>query len=334
MSKIYLSIAFTCILFLSGCGTKRQYFEPQKVAGDVEYTNSLPSSIVALSKYGATLGNGKFITKDGLSNIKLDEGFSYFGEFDNRYISTNKEGQLHVMNKNGEKIYKKAFPLEIVSASIKDNILAAIDSSNTLYLVDTQKDKVYFAKKQDKIYAVDSRIAAPHFLNTLVIFPTLDGKLVIVDWKEAKFIRDVVLSSEPFFNNIIYLNVVNNRLVAATSKRAISIAPKSTAFFDDNIKDFFVIEKELVLLTQDGRVIFLDEDLKTKREHKFLFAVLLAATYKNDLYLVERNGYLIKSDIYFKNIQVYKFPEEIDELLFLGGSSIYYDDNLIRLDAK
>lgn len=333
MKKIYLSIILLSLVFV-GCGTKREYFEPKQVAGDIVYTGNLPAPITALSRYGATLENRQIITKDGLSNVVLDEGFSFVSKFDGKIISANDSGMLKILSENGTIVYEKTFPLAVASASISGDILAVIDSSNTLYLVHISKDEIYFTNSQDKAYAMDARIAAPFFLNSLVIFPTLDGKIVIVDWKTGSFVRDVVVSSEPFFNNIIYLNVVRSRLIAATARRAISISPDKTSFLDENIKDVITIEDNIIILSEDGRMITYDLSLKAQKEHKFLFAVFVGTMSDGTIYAAERNGHLIRSDVNLENIKVYKLPNEVEALLFMANDTIYYDKYLTKLYEK
>ena len=52
-----------------------------------------------------------------------------------------------------------------------------------------------------------------------------------------KVLRDVVVSSDRFFNNIMFLDVVENRLVASTANRIISINPKNVNFLDIAVRD-------------------------------------------------------------------------------------------------
>ena len=56
-AKILFSL-FTLLLVVSGCGTKRQYFEPESLSGKLSYDGSLPASIVDANRDGATLENG------------------------------------------------------------------------------------------------------------------------------------------------------------------------------------------------------------------------------------------------------------------------------------
>lgn len=319
-------------LFFVGCGTKREYFEPKDIQGSIVRTGSLPSPLRDVSRYGATLENRQIITSEGLSSVTLQEGFTFLGEFQDKLLSADDSGTLHVMNRSGKKVYERKFDRTVVVASVDRDKLAVIDAGNSLYLVDMTKDEVYFTNKQDNIYALSANVAAPHFLNFLVIFPTLDGKLVIVDWKDGKFVRDVVISSEPFFNNIIFLNVIGDRLIAATSKRAISINPKKTSFLDESIKDIVIAKYKIIVMTNDGRVLVADSDLNILNERKFLFGVFVGAMSKDKIYIAERNGHLISTDAQFKNVKVYELSNKVRELIFLANDTVYFDDSMIKLD--
>lgn len=333
MKKIYLSIIFFTIIF-SGCGTKREYYEPKNIAGDIIYTNSLPAPIKSLSRDGATLENGQIITKDGLSKVTLEKGFSFVGKYDGKLISADDKGTLRVLNTDGSKFFETTFKQAVAVASIKNNILAVVDSSNTLYLVNTTNNKINFVSKQDEIFALDDRIAAPVFLNSLAVFPTLDGKIIIVDWKKGKKIRDLVISSDPFFNNVIFLSILNDKLIAATATRVLSISAKKTAFLDENVKNLVTYEDKIALMCKDGRIQILNLNLQVLKEKKFLFAVFVDGMSDGTLYAAERNGHLIRTDFNLEDTKVYKLPDEVEAPLFMANDTIFYDDHMTKLYGK
>lgn len=329
--KILYTIFILSILLFTGCGTKREYYTPKDINGEIIYNGSLPAKIKQVSRYAATLENGQIITQDGLSKIKLDKNFTLIGKFDEKLVSVNDDGVLKILNLDGTLFYEKSFPQAVASASVQGDILATIDSSNTLYLVNMSEDRVYFVNKQDSVYALDSRIPAPVFVNSLVVFPSLDGKIVIVDLQKGEKVKDVVLSSKPFFNNIIYLSVINDQLIAATEKRAISISADKTAFFDGNIRDILANDDNVFVLTNDGRILALNHELKIEHKSKFLFAVFLSMVDNGRLLVVERNGHLVTTDTNLENTKVYKLPDEVDELLYLTKDTLFYDDKLTKL---
>jgi len=96
-AKIVFSL-LTLLLVISGCGTKRQYFEPEALSGKISYDGSLPATIIDAVRDGATLDNGQIITKQGLSNVTLPSGFVYLAEDQGRYVAASKCGALQIVD--------------------------------------------------------------------------------------------------------------------------------------------------------------------------------------------------------------------------------------------
>lgn len=333
----HLKIVFSLLvllLVLGGCGTKRQYFEPETLSGKVSYDGSLPASIVDSVRDGATLENGQLITKKGLSNVILPEGFVFLSEDNERYVAVSKCGELNIVDANKKILFSQKFDITVASAKLKDNLLAIVLGSNELILVDIKDGKHLLNLKQDNVYVLDSRIASPYFLGDLIVFPTLDGKLVIVDEKTKKPIRDVVVSNEKFFGNIIYLQVLGDRLVAATKSKVVSINPKSMGFLEADVKDVIVLENRIFVFTKDGRVILTDADLKVIKERKFPFATFAGTIYGDYIYMIEKGGYVIATDLDLISLNVYKLPDEIETHMFTTGDALYYKNHFFKLNKK
>ena len=70
-----------------------------------------------------------------------------------------------------------------LSASIKDNLLAIIGNDNSATIIDINTKAQKFSQKGSSVLAVNELIAAPLFLESLVVFPTLDGRLLVVSSK-------------------------------------------------------------------------------------------------------------------------------------------------------
>ncbi len=327
-------LSFILVVVISGCSSKRQYFEPKNVSYAISYDGTLPSEIVDVTRGGATLQNGQIITEDGLQNIKIPQGYTFLGDDSGKYLATSKCGELIVMNSKSKIIYKRKFNNEIASADIKKSKIAIVLSSNREILLDIDTDKLILNLQSDSVYALDSRIAAPYFLNSLIIYPTLDGKLLIVDAKSGKVIRNVVVSSEKFFGNVIYLGVLGNRLVAATNKRVISINPKSMGILDEDVKDVIVLKNRIFVFTKDGSVILCDADLKELKRRKFPFAVFAGTIYGDFIYIIERGGYLIATDVDLISTNIYKMPDNIDSFLYFTKNALYYKDKYFKLSKK
>ena len=331
MKYIKYLLPVLALFILSGCGTKRQNFEPTSLSGEIAYDGSLPSSIMDVVRGGATLENGQIITKSGLTDVKLPEGYTFLGDSNEKYLATSQCSDLIIIDKNSVIIYEKKFDAVVASASLKDDMLAVVLGNNNVQLIDTKTDKIVYKKSGDKVYAHDSKIAAPYFLNSLVIFPTLDGKLLIVDLNKNKLLRDVVVKSERFFSNVIYLDVLGDRLVAATKQRVVSINPKSMAFLDEEVKDVIILENRVLVFTKDGRVILTDADLKVIKTKKFKFAAFVGTIHGEFVYIIERGGFLIATDLSLVSSNIYELPDEIESFVFTTDNKLFYKDNYFKL---
>ncbi|MBN1838494.1 MAG: PQQ-binding-like beta-propeller repeat protein [Campylobacterales bacterium] len=332
-AKILFSL-FTLLLVVSGCGTKRQYFEPESLSGKLSYDGSLPASIVDANRDGATLENGQVVTKQGLSSVVLPKSYVYLGENNGRYVASSQCGALVVLDANQKTLFKKECDVSVASAALNGNLLALVLGSNELVLIDINDGRELMHLSQDNVYALDSRIAAPYFLGDLIIFPTLDGKLIIVDAQTKKPIRDVVVSNEKFFGNIIYLQVLGDRLVAATKSKVVSISPKSIHFLETDVRDVIVLKNRIFVFTKDGKVILTDADLNVLKDRKFTFATFAGTIYGNFIYMIEKGGYVIATDIDLISTNVYKLPDEIESNVFTTEDTLYYKNHFFKLNRK
>jgi hypothetical protein len=159
-----------------------------------------------------------------------------------------------------------------------------------------------------------------------------------VDINDKKVVKDVVISSEKNFNNVIFFDIIDNRLVAATPTKVISINPKFANFLDADVVDIIFIKDGVYVFTKDGRIILTDPDLRVLKEKKFPFARFVGVIYGKYIYAVEKGGYLIATDINLASSHVFKFSapfygmsSEFDGFLFTGGDSIFYDNKQFKL---
>ena len=326
--------AILCAAVLGGCSTKRQYFEPTDVQNEKISENRLPSSIATASLNGAVLKNGMVITKSGLlaPEIKLPKGSTLLNYGDGKFISSDLNGNLIVENSSNEILFQRSFDQAVVSAALEGDKLAALTASNVIYLIDIATNEVLLEFESSNVYAQDSRVAAPLFMSSLVIFPTLDGKIMIVDKSQGRILRDVIVSSEQFFNNVISLNVVNDAMIAATGKRIVSINPEKTVYYNGEIKDIVINGEYIYILLKDGKIVLSDLNLKQIKDAYFKFAIFSSATvYNGSLYIMEKTGYLIKTDLALDNAKIYELSDEVESQIFAGAKEFYYDDYSLEL---
>lgn len=333
--KKHLLLALLATFVLVGCSTKRQYFETENIEAQTSYTGSLSSDIVAVSPAGATLKNGDIIAPNRgvLSGYVLDKGYKLLSvNNDNSIIVANLEGDLRIKNSGGISTYHHKFPEAIVAAAMDKDELAAISANNNLYLISISKDEILMQYSSREIYAIDSRAASPVFLNSIAIYPSLDGKIYILNRATSALVRDITISSDEFFNNVIFLNTVGDTMIAATAKRVISISPEKTVYYDGEIKDVLVNKDSVYILKKDGSVLETDFNLVVKNKNYFKFAIFTGAAIKADeLYIVEKTGYLFKTALDLSNAKIYRLPSEIDDKSYIDNSAVYFGDKYLNL---
>jgi hypothetical protein len=325
-------IALLIALFLIGCSSKK-YFEPKEVAGYVEFDGSLPAPIIDILRDGATLSNGMFISEDGLEDYKLKKDYLFIKKSEGKYIAASRCKDIEVIDAKSKKVlYKKEYKLKApIAANIKGDILAIVFDNNSLEVVDIATDKVYYSKSQKSAIANDTKIANPIFLGRLVVFPTLDGKLVIVDGN--KEIRSLVVGAKESFNNVIFLKVIDNNLIAATSNKIISVNPRFTNSLDIDIADVLYVKDRVYVLSKDGEIILTDSTLEVLKTKKYPFAHFTGAIYSEYIYVIEKEGYILAVDKDLRVSNIFKFPSEIQEHIFTTKDKVFYSDRYFKLNS-
>ncbi|MDL0088544.1 L-seryl-tRNA selenium transferase [Campylobacter gastrosuis] len=331
--KNFALVSIILALFLSGCNTKRQYFEPEITSKDSIKKHSLDSKISDVSIAGVTLKNSNIITKNGQnSKIKLKEGFKFLGEDDGLFISANLDGVLEVSDDSGNIVFSKQYGSAIVAASIKSGLIAAVSALNHIYLIDLNSAQTLMEYKSSEVFAIDSRVAAPVFLNSIIIYPSLDGRIYVVQ-KSGQILKDIVISSETFFNNVTYLDVIDDNMIAATAKKVIVINPQKISYFDGEIKNFIRHGNEIFIFKKDGGVVKTDLELNELAKNYFKFAIFSGASVVNNkLYIVEKTGYIIQTDLNLANTKIIELSDEIDDKSFISGDKFYYDNEFVKFE--
>ena len=337
MKKTLIFTLLLSFLFL-GCSTKRQYFEPsdENITGDMKFNGSLPSEIVAVSKDGATLKDGEVISKNGLvKNFKVLKSEKFLGEYDGNFVITDINGTLKVVGSTGAVKFEKALGRQALSANIRGDDLALVMSDDSIMLIKLSSGAVVLDHKVGDAFAIDSRVASPLFINQLIAYPALDGLVSIAENVGGRSARDFVVSNQPFFNNIIALENKGDNLYAVTATRLMLVSPAGNKNHNVDIKDVIFSGDRIYLFLKDGRVELLDRGLNLIKSRKFTFAqfsgALLSGSY---LYIIERNGYVIRTDENLEGQAIYELNGEFDDKSFIAGSSFYYDDKILNFDAR
>ena len=324
----YILISLSALLLFTACSSKK-YFEPEDVSSNIELNKeSMSSSIVSMNKIGATLEDGKIINGKGVSSFELPKGFDFLNTTaDGKIIATNRINKILIGNE--ERIMKDV----VVAASIKDDKLAVVYSNNTIELIDLKINKTLFKEYLPVSLANDTRITNPYFMGNLILFPTLNGKVIIVSALTNESVRNISVDPDSEFNNIISLNVIESSqtLIVASPNKVVSISTKEILAKNYEIRDIIVNKEDVYLATIDGQIIKLTPSLEEVAKKKYKYAKIHALAYSDSLYAVESQGYLINLNQDFTDDKIYKFGFDNEERMIAVGNKIYFDSKYITL---
>jgi len=324
MKKIFYFSTFFLLIF-TGCSSK-QYFEPEDTYTYKGTTLDLSSAIIDLNSNGATLEDKSFISKEGiLSNSK--ENYKFLNFSDNTIISADSSATIYLKNEQLDESF--SFDKNIISASKNKNLLAfgSIDNSITLY--DIQTKKTIF-KEYSKHSSVNNiKIANPIFLNTVVLYPTLDGKVIILDLKTNTVVKTINIDPSSDINNIIFLKEVNNTLIAATSKKLFSFVNGKVNIKELDVQNVIIDKQNIYVATLDGEIIKYDFFLTKIDSKKFRFAKINALSFGTNLYALESQGFLIRISEDFKTVKIFDFSFDEKEKVIDIDNKIYFEDEYI-----
>jgi len=330
--KVLSLLAFTiAALFFSGCSSKK-YFEPEQTFSASHALNSYGGSMRDLSRDGGTLKSGQFIGKAGLSTINLGEGYRFLNESDVYVLAANAEGILKIIDKKTTKeVRAVSLHVPVVSATIKDGVVAYILNSNTFGIYQMADNRKIVESRSEATYAIDTRAASPMFIDNLVVMPMLDGKLIIVNIADTDNAKVVYISSEKVFSNVIYLARKDNTMIAATPKKLITLGNGGKREYKANISEVAVDKGIIYLFTKEGQVIALNSDLEAVGTSKYKFAHYAVGTaFSGRVYALDQGGALIVMNSHLTKRKIYELGE-VGEPAFITGTKLYKDGKIIEL---
>lgn len=318
-------------LIFSGCSGK-QYFEPEQTFSASSASHSYGSTIVDLSRDGATLKNGQYIGKQGVSSINLGEGYRFLNESPAYVLASNSEGILKIIDKNTkETVRAVALHIPVVSASIEHGVIAYILNNNAFGIYQIADNRKVMESRSEQTFAIDTRAASPIFIDNLAVMPMLDGKLIIVNSANTENAKVVYLSSNKVFNNIIYLSRIGNTMVAATPKRIITLGNGGKKEYRANISEVTTLNDSIYLFTKEGEVKRLDKNLHLLKETKFKFAHFSVATaFDGRVFALDQQGSLIVMKTDLSKYKIYDLGS-VDDPAFITGTKLYKDGDIIDL---
>ncbi len=313
------------IFILAGCAGK-EFYEPKDTVGDYKDNKaSLNGDIISMNRDGATLDSGEIITKRGVSKFTLPEGYHFLNISDDVVISSNYKDKILLDKKEVE------VGGVVVAASLKDDKLALLFSNNSIQIFDLKSGKILLKEYFQHSFVNDTRIANPYFMSNLILFPTLDGKIIVVSKETNKIVKNIVVDANGQFNNIIFLNVVDDTLVAATANKVISVGSGVLNVKDYDIRDIITHGNNIYIATIDGQIIKTDISLNIMDRRKYKYAKIYALAYGSSLYALESQGFLIEISDDFKSDTIYDFDFNNEKKVIALKDTIYYDDEYIIL---
>ncbi|MEA3372032.1 MAG: hypothetical protein U9Q40_11925 [Campylobacterota bacterium] len=329
--KKHILLASLFALLFSACSTKEVY-EPISLGEDWSKYESVNETIVDKSLNIALLDNSKVLVQEGVLDVEIEESHRVISYSDGWVVSASIDGNI-TMKSAIDPLKTENFELKktVAAASVNGDTLAVLFADNEIAIYSIASKSPIFKEQGGKSLAVDSRIVNPHFMNDLILFSTLDGKIIIVNAKLKKKLRTVIVSSEDNFNNIIYLNVIDNKVVAATSYKMISMSANERRVKYE-IRDIVYDDKDIFISTKQGEIVSITPNLDVNAKVKFPFAHFLGMiAHEDKLYVLEKEGYLIVLDKDLKNYTVHEVDIE-DGFVFIADKLFYVADEKISVE--
>ena len=331
MKHLSLAILSLSIVFFAGCSSKK-VFEPEDTGSSWDKYESIGDDIIDITFTAALLDNRKVLGKQSKIDIEIAEDYRLIAHTDGWIISASIDGKMKLQSVEDTNITQE-FELKktIASASIKDDTLAVVFADNELGLYSISSKELLMKEKVTETLAIDSRIASPYFVGGVVIFPTLDGKIIIINPATKKRLRTTIVSSEDNFNNILYFNIIDQKVVAATAYKLISM-DKKEARVNYEIRNVAFNGENLFVATKQGEVISLTPELQLNAKLKFPFAHFLGLIAKDDkVYILEKEGYMIVAS---KDLSTYTIHSvSLDEgFVFVTDKGFFVNDELISIE--
>jgi len=329
----YLSLIFvlSAAVLFSACSSK-EVFKPQNVEDDWAYYGNSDFTIENIAPNSALVEDNKVVVDGKIVNISINENEKLIGSSDGWVISSSIDGNLTLRNiDDSSKVENFNLKITISTASVKDDVLAVLFSNNKIALYSISSKNLLLKEQGDAPVVINSKVVAPYFKDNLVIFSTLDGKVVLINLDTKKKLRTAIVSSEDNFNNIIYFNFVNNKIIASTPHKILSLAQKELRVKYD-IRNVVDDGKNVYISTKQGEIISLTPDLQLNKKVKFPFAHFLGMIMgKNKLYALEKEGYIIELS---KDLLEYKIYEAdvSDGYIFIDGKVFYIDNEYILVE--
>ncbi|MDP3301690.1 MAG: hypothetical protein Q8S36_06975 [Sulfuricurvum sp.] len=330
MKHFFLGLSICSALFLAGCSHKEVY-KPENLKGEWKNAGRLSASIEQISQSAAVLENGHILSKEGEKVVKISNENRLINLSGGWVITQNSDNNLELYPEEGlgERVILD-LNRTVAAASIQEDTAAILFANNEIALYSLSAKKIIFKESSTAPIAIDARIANPFFLKDLALFLGLDGKIVIVNIANKQVLRSIIVGSEEYFNNIIYLNVIENNMIASAGNTILALSDKEQREKYE-VRDIAYTKDGIWLTTKQGEVIALSPTLQYKGKQKFPFAHFVGISVQNDrVYVLEQEGYMIALTKNLLSYDVYDIDMKHDPV-FVGKDRFYFDDRYISI---
>ncbi|MFA5455491.1 MAG: hypothetical protein WC272_09245 [Sulfurimonas sp.] len=329
-SLLIILISLTALVF-SACSSKEVY-KPTVVADDWKHSGSSDVTINGISQDAALVDDRKVLAEGKVIDVTVPQSDKLLGYSNKWVISSNIDGNLTLQNSSdNKKIERFNLKKSIATASVEDDTLAVLFADNEMALYSLSTKSLLLKEQGDAPIVVNSKIVKPFFRDDLVIFSTLDGKIVIINAKIKKKLRTIIVSSEEHFNNIIYFNLVDNKIIAATGHKILSLAKEEVRGAYD-IRSAVSDDKNIFIATKQGEIISLTSDLGQNAKLKFPFAHFLGLILSGEkLYVLEKEGYIIEISKDLSKHTVHQVDMD-DGYVYIDGKVFFVHDEYISVE--
>ena len=330
MKFLFLILLTLTATVFTACSSKEVY-KPINVIDDWEHTGSSDVTIENISPDAALVEDRKVLVEDKVVDVTIAQTYKLLGYSDGWVISSNIDGDLTLASiHDNTKIEKFELKRTIATSGVKDDILAVLFTNNEMALYSISTKALLLKEQGDAPIVVNAKIVKPYFRDDIVLFSTLDGKIVVINSKIKKKLRTVIVGSTEYFNNIIYFNLVDKKIIAATGTKVLSLAKKEVRASYD-IRSIVSDDKNIYIATKQGEIISLTSELKQNAKIKFPFAHFLGMIFSNDkLYVLEKEGYIIEISKDLLTYGVYEADVD-DGYVYISDKIFYIDDEYISV---
>jgi hypothetical protein len=318
------------LLCLCGC-SKLAVFEPESIKERLSYDERLDAPIVKSVADGASLENGRVISRKKTAIDRLEEGFSLLSIDGGYAIAADQKGGLILYDKAG-KTKRFSLPEAIVSAATDGEAIVAISKTNACRVINIADSKTLFFSQQKPSLAINDKAAKPLISREQFVIPALDGKLLVVDRAQMKIAQEIVVGDEEFFGNIVFLSEYGGYVIAAIDGRALSIAPNGARRSRDiDARTLALLPSGLYLFARDGSVSRVSATLETLETNRLPYARFIAASEKGGaIWALEQSGYIVRFTDNLQTIAIYELPDDIRAPIYIGDEGAWHYDKLVR----